>query len=113
MKPRIKYEELYVVKCRECLKVFRTDNPHAKLCHSCKSFRQPCKKSKKKNTLKKPLSVSEILHIADVYNKVNHKYLHYGDIVSLLDRNADHCVCCGEIVPEGRHVCPLCEGAVK
>lgn len=23
--------------------------------------------------------------------------------------NADRCVCCGEIVPEGRMVCPQCE----
>lgn len=23
--------------------------------------------------------------------------------------NADRCVCCGEIVPEGRQVCPQCE----
>lgn len=23
--------------------------------------------------------------------------------------NADKCVCCGEIVPEGRQVCPACE----
>lgn len=23
--------------------------------------------------------------------------------------DADRCVCCGEIVPEGRQVCPQCE----
>lgn len=23
--------------------------------------------------------------------------------------NADRCVCCGEIIPEGRQVCPQCE----
>ena len=22
---------------------------------------------------------------------------------------ADRCICCGEIIPEGRLVCPLCE----
>ena len=27
--------------------------------------------------------------------------------------NADRCVCCGEIVPEGRQVCPRCEGGGK
>ena len=112
MKNSIKYNDLYVLKCRECQKVFRTDNPHAKLCSSCKAFRQPYKKIRNKKAVKKPLSVSEILHIAEVYNKVNHKYLHYGSIVELVERNADHCVCCGEVVPEGRHVCPLCEGTV-
>lgn len=25
---------------------------------------------------------------------------------------ADSCVCCGEIVPEGRMICPQCEKAV-
>ena len=23
--------------------------------------------------------------------------------------NAEHCVCCGAVVPEGREICPLCE----
>ena len=23
----------------------------------------------------------------------------------------DRCVCCGEVIPEGRHVCPICEKA--
>lgn len=27
--------------------------------------------------------------------------------------NVDRCVCCGEIIPEGRHICPNCEGSVK
>ena len=27
--------------------------------------------------------------------------------------DADRCVCCGEIVPEGRQVCPQCENGVK
>lgn len=22
----------------------------------------------------------------------------------------NRCICCGEIIPEGRHVCPTCEG---
>lgn len=27
--------------------------------------------------------------------------------------NADRCVCCGEIIPEGRQVCPNCLAAVN
>lgn len=27
--------------------------------------------------------------------------------------NEDHCVCCGEIIPEGRWVCPNCLVTVK
>jgi RNA polymerase subunit RPABC4/transcription elongation factor Spt4 len=26
--------------------------------------------------------------------------------------NADRCVCCGDVIPEGRQVCPKCEGDV-
>lgn len=25
---------------------------------------------------------------------------------------SEHCACCGEIIPEGRQVCPVCEGSV-
>lgn len=25
------------------------------------------------------------------------------------DRDENRCVCCGEIIPEGRQVCPFCE----
>ena len=27
--------------------------------------------------------------------------------------DADRCVCCGEIIPEGRMVCPQCEYKTK
>ena len=27
--------------------------------------------------------------------------------------NVDRCICCGEIIPEGRQVCPGCERSVK
>jgi hypothetical protein len=39
----------------------------------------------------------------DVYNR---------KVESATD-NADRCVCCGEIIPEGRQVCPKCEGGGK
>lgn len=31
-----------------------------------------------------------------------------GEVIDAFE-NADRCVCCGEIVPEGRQVCPSCE----
>ena len=104
---------LYTLKCNECKKVFRTDKPLAHYCPDCLKFRQPRKSNRKKKAPKKVLTFAEILHIAEVYNKVNHKYLHYGDIVALLDQNVDRCVCCGQAVPEGRQVCPQCEKAVE
>ena len=110
-KRTIKYDELYVVKCHDCFKVFRTDKALETVCPDCLKAREARKNPRRKKVVKKALTFAEILHIADVYSRVKHKYLHYGDIVALVDRNADHCVCCGEIVPEGRHVCPICEGA--
>lgn len=35
--------------------------------------------------------------------------LDWGDTMS----DTDRCVCCGEIIPEGRQVCPRCEGRVE
>lgn len=29
--------------------------------------------------------------------------------ISLWSMSVDRCVCCGEIVPEGRMICPNCE----
>lgn len=109
-------KELYTFKCLDCHKTFRTDDPNQTLCPDCLKFRKPHNKSrrkKKKKSDKIILSFAEILHIAEIYNKINHKYLHYGDMVALIEANAEHCVCCGATVPEGRQVCPQCEGMVK
>ena len=39
------------------------------------------------------------------------------DAVAATDINvgatAEHCVCCGDIIPEGRQVCIRCEGGTK
>ena len=102
--------EMYVTKCHECKKVFRTDDPLATLCPACIKARKTRRGKRKKKEQRKPLTFAEILHIAEVYNRVNHKYIHYGDVVSLVERNVDRCVCCGAVVPEGRLVCPQCEG---
>ena len=29
----------------------------------------------------------------------------------LMDNGAERCICCGEIIPEGRQVCPMCSGS--
>ncbi len=104
-------KELYTYKCPDCHKTFRTDNPEEKICVSCQKFRKPRGKHRKKKPTQKVLTFAEISHIADVYSKINHKYLHYGDVVKLVESNAEHCVCCGEIIPEGRQVCYKCEKA--
>lgn len=108
----MKTEEIYTLKCAECHRVFRSNNAQETLCPDCIKYKQPRKRGRKKKPPKKVLTFAEILHIAEVYNKVNHKYLHYGDIVALTEHNVDRCVCCGAVVPEGRQVCPQCERAV-
>ena len=103
---------LYIKTCRDCHKIFRTDQPNATICESCKKFRKPKLKPKKKK--KAVLSISAISHIEHVYNTVHKTVKHYGDIVRLIENTeADRCVCCGEIVPEGRMVCPTCESQVN
>jgi uncharacterized Zn ribbon protein len=108
------FKNLYVRKCPNCQKEFRANDPEQKVCYECQRYKQPHRPRKKKKSSTKILTFAEILHIAEVYNKVNGKYLHYGDMVSIIDNTkAERCVCCGAIVPEGRQVCPQCERAVK
>lgn len=106
-------KELYTFNCYDCHKTFRTDDPNKSLCPECEKFRRPHVKKRKKRSKKKTLSFAQILHIAEVYNKIHHQYLHYGDIVHLIDSNAEHCICCGATIPEGRQICPQCEKAVR
>lgn len=28
---------------------------------------------------------------------------------AIVGDNAEHCICCGDVIPEGRQVCPTCE----
>ena len=35
------------------------------------------------------------------------------DNIQLYRPDVNRCVCCGEIIPEGRQVCPNCEGGKK
>lgn len=103
-------KELYINTCTECHQTFRTDNPDKRMCPSCEAYSKPHQKKRTKKHKKKILTFAEILHIAEVYNKVNGKYLHYGDMVNIIDNTkAERCVCCGAIVPKGRQVCPQCE----
>ena len=103
---------LYTKNCADCHKVFRTDNPKQRLCPSCLSFKKP-KKATVKPIAKKKLSIGQVLHIEEIYNRVNGTAKHYGEIVRIIENTkADRCVCCGDIIPEGRMVCPICESGV-
>ena len=104
--------------CVDCHKVFRTDDG-TKVCPSCKDIREYMKGGnrvykRKQKKVKPKLSIKEVMHIGAVCDKVNGTSLctHYGDIVKKIENtNVDRCVCCGEIIPEGRMICPNCEKA--
>ena len=35
----------------------------------------------------------------------------HGELVQMQVAGENRCVCCGEIIPEGRQVCPRCDGS--
>ena len=95
------------LRCEECRKTRARE-------HSREYMAQMREQNKPKATQKKPkkkiLAFAQILHIAEVYRKVNGKYLHYGDVVNLIDNTkAERCVCCGTVIPESRQICSQCE----
>ena len=103
-------KELFTVKCPDCSKVFHTDNPEQKICPKCMEYRQPHHKARKKTTSKIP-TFADISHITNVYYKIHHKYLHYGNMVNLINTHPKQCVCCGATVTKNKHVCAKCEKA--
>lgn len=108
-------KELFTRQCRDCHKLFRTDKKDVFVCPSCQDVRDYMKGGEriyKRKTKKPKLSIGEVMHIGVICDKVNGTSLsvHYDDIVKKIQNtNVDRCVCCGEIIPEGRMICPKCE----
>lgn len=68
------------------------------------------KYKQRKFTRASNLSIAEVSHIERVYNAVNGTLKHYGEMVNIIENSkAEHCICCGEVIPEGRMICPTCE----
>ena len=102
-------KELYVFKCADCHKAFRTDDPNQRICPTCQKYRKPCQTTRKKRKYKSP-SIYEIIRISEIYSKVKGKYIHYGDMVKIISQTkSGHCVCCGSETPEDKWVCNECE----
>ena len=104
-------KELYTYTCPRCNKVFRTDDPDQKVCSECLEHSQPHHKTLRKNTKSKALTFAQISHISEVYNKIHHKYLHYGDVVSFISLYPNKCICCGATLKNKKHLCDKCEKA--
>lgn len=114
--------ELYTRVCQDCNKTFITPNLKDRLCISCKKkhkresqrvVAEECKAIEivEEERPKPKVSIAEEQHVERVYNAIHKsRYYGYSEIVKLIeDRKNNTCVCCGEIVPEGRMVCPNCE----
>ena len=95
--------------CVECGRVFYAKTRNARRCESCAKYKykRPAQKQQKS---KPSLPIVLVSRIERIYNKVHGTYKHYGEIVNIIEGTPpDRCVSCGEIVPEGRLVCPICE----
>ncbi len=63
--------------------------------------------------------VGRLVSLLDYYglSEMNHDAIYLShkirDEIQLYRPNVNRCVCCGEIIPEGRQVCPNCEGGKK
>lgn len=113
-------KELNTRICSDCKKTFRTPGQD-QLCHSCKekhrkkALKKQCEQYKnvykKKESPKPEVSLADEQKVERIYNAIHKdRYRQYGEIVNIIENTkADRCVCCGDIVPEGRLVCPNCE----
>lgn len=112
--------ELNIRTCRECGNIFRT--PHQdQLCPTCKKkHRQMAMEAQAASHRKPPMkeepqkpkvSLAQEQKVERIYNAIHKdRYYGYGDITKIIENTkADRCVCCGDIIPEGRLVCPICE----
>ena len=104
-------KQLYTYTCPRCRKIFRTDDPEQKVCSDCLKYSSPHQNKKKPK--KYVPTFAEIAHIAEVYDKIHHKYLHYGEIEKLIYYNKGHCVCCGAAISKNKTLCKKCESVVK
>lgn len=99
-------------KCIDCGFVFEAENNRVRVCPECKIYRvrEKCKQKREEKAKKKFPPIMLVSKIERIYNKVNGTRKHYGEIVNIIESTAaDRCVCCGDVIPEGRMVCPTCE----
>lgn len=98
-------------KCVWCGKVFETNKGTTKRCDECLKLEPRVRKPKKQ--VKPILSIKEVMHIAAIYDVVNGTkiFRSYSKISEIIkNTKPETCVCCGDTIPEGRMVCPVCEG---
>lgn len=83
--------------------VVRTGSPHCSVCGKtspCRTAFCPNCFAKMDGGIIKPMK-----RAGDSAKKAAESL---GEVINAFE-NADRCVCCGDIVPEGRQVCPGCE----
>lgn len=57
--------------------------------------------------------VEQIICLAEEIEHYRAQIIEMRDYIALHPSPADRCVCCGEIIPEGRMVCPNCENGAQ
>lgn len=95
--------EWEVTVCENLPGVVRTGSPHCSVCGKTSTRRTafcPNCFAKMDGGIIKPMK-----RAGDSAKKAAESLV---DVIDAFE-NADRCVCCGEIVPEGRQVCPGCE----
>lgn len=88
--------ELFEKVCRQCGKVFRTDNERVKICLSCKLHnkrldnqyraRQHKKPKVKRNFLAEAIPIREFTGIIERYNQRHKTRYSYGQFVALVNQ---------------------------
>lgn len=88
--------------CRYCAHMFSGDANYCEVKERTFTDEQICRTNKCKDFLFNPIDV--LTHEIYKPRKLRKKL----EQINMMQENAEHCVCCGAIIPEGRQVCPKC-----
>ena len=104
---------MFVCKCHDCKNVFESETKKF-VCPECEKYRKPATKAKVENNAPQ-LSIRRILQLCEIYSRVHHKYIHYGNMVYLIDSSKRGiCVCCGKKITSKKKgaICTNCDKLV-
>lgn len=96
--------------CEECARQSRIESVRASRARKMQRQRE---EAAKKAESAAPKHKSTMQQLRDDAVAASRMGMSYGEYVAYKSRNMmagpERCVCCGEIIPEGRQVCPQCE----
>ena len=96
--------------CEECARQSRIESVRASRARKMQRQRE---EDAKKADAAAPKHKSTMQQLRDDAVSASRMGMSYGEYVAYKSRSmmagTERCVCCGEIIPEGRQVCPKCE----